>query len=188
MARRWSLTTRRRCHPRDCKAPRTRESEKKLDVRGERELHLRPPGWNRIKALATVASLQSRLDATPRDTWCPRLFFIIRILIQGQTPRGTGMIFPGVGRVTHRETPYHFILSARLFLPDLRVILVSFKNSSHIALIDFRFTVVAKWKLRSTRPTSRTPDPYNGIATRRTDGRERKLSRAERVKATRRIN
>lgn len=37
IARRWSLTARRRCHPRDCKAARTRESEKKLDIREERE-------------------------------------------------------------------------------------------------------------------------------------------------------
>ena len=34
---RWSLTARRRCHLRDCKAPRTRESERKLDAREERE-------------------------------------------------------------------------------------------------------------------------------------------------------
>lgn len=75
--------------------------------RAARTVRLRPSRWNRIKALATAASLQSRLDATPRDTRCPRLIFIIRISIQGQTPRGADMIFPGVGRVTHRGTPYH---------------------------------------------------------------------------------
>ncbi|TGZ32806.1 hypothetical protein DBV15_00912 [Temnothorax longispinosus] len=36
--------------------------------RRARTVHLRPSGWNRIKALATTASLQSRLDTTPRDT------------------------------------------------------------------------------------------------------------------------
>jgi len=82
------------------------------EVGRSRTVHPWPSGWNCIKALATAASLQSRLDATRVHSY----FFIIRISIQGQTPREADMIFPGVSRVTL----YHFFPPA-CSLPDLHL-------------------------------------------------------------------
>lgn len=108
--RRWNQTAMSSERLQNCGNERIREEVRRIREKYERCTRSRHRDEIALSSGATAVSSQSRLDATPRDnTWCLRsstAFLSLGYRFKARRHNGADMIFPGVGRVTHRRTRF----------------------------------------------------------------------------------